>query len=140
MNTQEAPVIKSGAVGRIEQVVEDRHCTQRGAYKIFSTPNMVQFLENAAIEALKPVLGENRISVGTMVEVRHLAPTPVGMRVAAEAVVRQVEGARVVFDVELSDGFEKVGVAVHERYVLDMDRYFRRLEKKIAVAQDIERT
>jgi predicted thioesterase len=131
----EEPLIKVGAVGRFEHLIEDRHCTQRGDHQIFSTPNMVQFLEWAAIEALKPVLRADQISVGTKVEVQHLAPTPKGMTVRAEATVRQVEGARVLFEVELSDGLDKVGSATHERYVLDSDRYFRRLEKKVAAAK-----
>jgi fluoroacetyl-CoA thioesterase len=130
------PVVKPGTVGRFEHVVEERHCTQRGEHKIFSTPNMVQFLEWAAIEALKPVLRSDQISVGTNVEVKHLAPTPLGMTVRAEATVREVDGARIVFDVELFDDIDKVGTAAHERYVLDLDRYMRRLEKKVAAAKE----
>lgn len=130
--------IAPGAKGSFEHVVEERHCTTRGAYKIFSTPNMVQLLEWAAIEALKPHLVKGQISVGTLVEVRHQAPTPLGGTVRAEAVVREVEGARVVFDVEIFDAQEKVGSAVHERYVLDFDRYIRRLEKKIAAGKETQ--
>jgi fluoroacetyl-CoA thioesterase len=130
------PVVKPGAVGRFEHIVEERHCTQRGEHKIFSTPNMVQFLEWAAIEALKPVLRPDQISVGTNVEVKHLAPTPLGMTVRAEATVREVDGARIVFDVELFDDIDKVGTAAHERYVLDLDRYMRRLEKKVVAAKE----
>lgn len=84
--------LKPGAKGRHEHVVEDRHCTQRGDHKIFSTPNMVQLLEWAAIDALKPHLGVGQISVGTHIDVKHLAPTLKGMKVRAEAVVREVQG------------------------------------------------
>lgn len=130
--------ITVGAKGSFEHVVEERHCTTRGDYKIFSTPNMVQLLEWAAIEALKPFLAEGQISVGTHVDVRHQAPTPLGGTVRAEAVAREVEGARVLFDVEIFDAQEKVGSAVHERYVLDFDRYIRRLEKKIAAGKETQ--
>ncbi len=124
--------LEPGVKGRHEHVVEERHCTQRGEHKIFSTPNMVQLLEWAAIDALKPHLGAGQISVGTHIDVKHLAPTLMGMRVRAEAVVREISGARVLFDVEIFDDVEKVGAATHERYVLDLDRYVRRLEKKAA--------
>jgi predicted thioesterase len=136
----EDAIIKPGITGQFEHAVEERHCTQRGEHKIFSTPNMVQFLEWAAIDALKPVLRADQISVGTHVDVKHLAPTPLGMRIRAEAKVREVDGARVVFDVELSDGIDKVGSATHERYVLDLDRYMRRLGKKVAASRAGETT
>jgi fluoroacetyl-CoA thioesterase len=134
------PAIKPGTVGHFQHVVEERHCTQRGEHKIFSTPNMVQFLEWAAIEALKPALRPDQISVGTHVDVKHLAPTPLGMRIRAQATVREVDGARVVFDVELFDEVDTVGKASHERYVLDLDRYMRRLEKKVAAANVLKET
>jgi predicted thioesterase len=121
-----------GAKGSAAHLVEDRHCTQRGDYRIFSTPNMVQLLENAAIDALKPYLGEGQVSVGTWIEVQHLAPTPKGMTVRAEAVVREIDRARVTFDVEIFDDIEKIGAAVHDRFILDLDRYLPRLEKKLA--------
>lgn len=126
--------VSVGCKGYHELEVEDRHVTRRGDYDIFSTPNMVFLLEHAAIDALKPFLTEGQISVGTCVEVRHLAPTLKGTRVRAEAVAREVNGARILFDVEIFDQFEKVGTAVHERYILDLDRYVRRLEKKIAAS------
>lgn len=125
-------VLKPGMKGHHELAVEDRHCTQRGDYKIFSTPNMVQLLEWAAIDALKPHLGAGQISVGTHIDVKHLAPTLKGMQVRAEAVVCEVAGPRILFEVEIFDGVEKVGAATHERFVLDLDRYVRRLEKKAA--------
>jgi predicted thioesterase len=124
--------IAVGLRGHAEIEVQDPSCTQRGEYKIFSTPNMVLLLERAAIEALAPHLDNNQVSVGTRVDVKHLAPTLKGMRARAEATVREVEGARILFDVEIFDDLEKVGSAVHERFILDLDRYVRRLEKKVA--------
>ena len=127
-----------GDTGRIEMDVEERHCTRRGDFQIFSTPNMVMFLEMAAIEALRPRLPEGMVSVGTRVEVRHLAPTPIGMRVRAEAQVQEVDGARVVFQVKIFDETEQVGEAVHERYVLDLERYTRRLSKKVGAFSEAQ--
>jgi predicted thioesterase len=124
--------ITVGLRGNAEIEVQDPSCTQRGDYKIFSTPNMVLLLERAAIEALAPHLDSNKVSVGTRVDVQHLAPTLKGMRARAEATVREVEGSRVLFDVDVFDDLEKVGSAVHERFILDLDRYVRRLEKKVA--------
>lgn len=129
--------IKPGNTGRVEIEVEERHCTRRGDHQIFSTPNMVMLLETAAIEALRPHLPEGMISVGTRVEVRHLAPTPLGLRVKAEAEVQSVEGAKVSFAVKIFDQMEQVGEASHDRYLLDMQRYTGRLAKKLNAAADV---
>lgn len=128
--------LTAGVSGRLELQVAEEHCTRRGEYQIFSTPNMVKLLEFAAIDALRQVLKEGQISVGTRVDVRHLAPTLLGMTVRVEARVREVDGMRVVFDVEVFDGLDKVGEAVHERHVLELGRYAQRLEKKRSLWND----
>jgi fluoroacetyl-CoA thioesterase len=121
-----------GTRAELTRAVESRWCTQRGQHLIFSTPSMVQLAERAAMEALAPVLGPGQISVGTFVEIRHLAPTPEGMSVRAIAEVTEIEGARVAFKIEIFDDLAKVGEASHQRFILDMERYVRRLEKKKA--------
>ena len=119
-----------GAKAEVEWIAERRWCTQRGAYHIFSTPSLVQIAERAAIAVLAPVLSEDQVSVGSHVGIRHLAPTLEGMKVRAVATVSEIDKARIVFQVEIFDDIEKVGEATHERFVLDLSRYVRRLEKK----------
>jgi predicted thioesterase len=68
--------------------------------------------------------------VGTRVDVRHLAPTPVGMEVRLRAEILEVEGRRLRFRVEAWDAVEKIGEADHERFVIDWDRFIQRVEKK----------
>jgi predicted thioesterase len=124
--------LRPGARGEVGWTVEAQHCTRRGEYDIFSTPAMVMLLETAAMEAMAPFLGEGQGSVGSSVAVRHLAPTLKGMRIRAVATVREVDRRRVAFDVEVWDDVEKVGEADHERFVVDLDRYERRLDQKRA--------
>ncbi len=119
-----------GAQGHSEIVVGDEHCTTRGEYKILSTPNMVSLLERAAIDALQPFLDETTTSVGTRVDVRHLGPSLRGARVRAEAVVRSTDGPKIEFEVDVYEGDKRVGTAHHERYVLDLARYMRRLAER----------
>lgn len=121
-----------GLSGEVSWNVDRKWCTQRGDYHIFSTPSMVQLAEKAAIEALLPVLDVGQISVGTRVDIRHLAPTLEGMKVRAVANLFEKEDSRLNFKVEIFDDLVKVGEAIHERFVLDLDRYVRRLEKKRA--------
>jgi predicted thioesterase len=121
-----------GARGELRWLVEQRWCTQRGEHFLFSTPSMVQLAERAAMEVLAPVLAPGQISVGTHVEIRHLAPTPEGMTVRAIAEVTEIEAARVAFKIEIFDDLVKVGEASHQRFILDMERYVQRLEMKKA--------
>lgn len=125
-------VLKPGLSAELTWQVERKLCTQRGEWFIFSTPSMVQLVERAAIESLAPVLADGQITVGTKVEIQHQAPTLEGMPVRAVATLKTVDGARLTFEVAVFDDLGKVGEAVHERFVLDLDRYVRRLEKKRA--------
>lgn len=119
-----------GATGTLTWIVEDRHCTVRGGEAIFSTPNLVALVEEAAIEALAPYLSEDESSVGARVDVRHVAATPRGMRVRATATVREVDRRRVTFDVIVDDEVERIGEAAHDRFVIDIDRFTQRLKAK----------
>jgi predicted thioesterase len=124
--------LQPGISAEIAWEVERKWCTQRGDWHIFSTPSMVQLVERAAIVALAPVLREGQITVGTRVDIQHLAPTLEGMTARAVATLKEVDGSRLTFDIEVFDDLVKVGQAKHERFVLDLDRYVGRLEKKRA--------
>jgi predicted thioesterase len=124
--------LKPGLTGTLDRVVEAQHCTVRGEYAVFSTPAMVSLLEEAADETMRPYLGPGQDSVGVRVDVHHLAATPKGMRVRATATVREIDRRRVTFDVVIEDEVEKVGEAIHDRFIIDGDRYTERLKQKAA--------
>jgi len=124
--------IPLGTASELSWTVERKWCTQRGSFQIFSTPSMVQLAELAAIQMLAPFLGADRISVGVRIDIQHLAPTLEGMQVHARSTLTAVDGARLTFEFEIFDSQAQVGAGTHERFVLDMARYMRRLEKKKA--------
>ena len=98
---------------------------------VFATPWMIALLENACNALLRPHLPEGGGSVGTMVHVRHLAPTPVGSNVRARATVLEIAGRRVLFQVEAADDVEKIAEGRHERFaVADMARFLARAQAK----------
>lgn len=97
---------------------------------VFATPMMVTIMENAALNAVRDYLDPGESAVGTLVNVRHLAPTPAGNQVTAEAVVTKVDGRRIEFDVIARDEFEQIGNGTHERMVVDLARLARRLDAK----------
>ena len=83
--------------------------------KILSTPNMVALMENAALELAKDYLAEDQTTVGAEVHCRHLAPTPVGMKVSATARLREIERRKLWFDIEVNDEKGKCGEGWHLR-------------------------
>jgi predicted thioesterase len=99
---------------------------------VLSTPWLVNFLEKAGREALKPLLEDGENSVGMEIEVKHLAPTPVGQTVTCLARVIRVDDRVVDFQVEASDESELIARGFHKRAIIEMDRFARRVEKKRA--------
>ena len=98
----------------------------------FATAEMVKLMEFAAYQVLEPFYEEQETSVGVRVEVQHLAPTPLGMRVRAKARLTQIDGRRFFFDIEAYDEKEQIGRGTNERFVIDVDRFRDRLEKKMS--------
>jgi fluoroacetyl-CoA thioesterase len=96
--------------------------------QVFATPMMVTIMENAALNAVRAYLDSGESAVGTVVNVRHLAATPVGHQVTATAEVTKVDGRRIEFKVSARDETEEIGTGTHERMVVDMAR----LDKKLA--------
>ncbi len=95
-----------------------------------STPAMIQWMEICCRDAILPHLDEGQDSVGVKVDIEHLAATPMGQQVMYTATVVTIEGRRVRFRVEASDGSETLGQGVHDRYVIDVERFAARLRKK----------
>jgi fluoroacetyl-CoA thioesterase len=98
--------------------------------QVFATPMMVTAMENAALNAVREYLDPGESAVGTVVNVRHLAATPVGHQVTAEAEVTKVDGRRIEFKVSARDEAEKIGEGTHERMVVDLARLGQKLAAK----------
>lgn len=117
-------------LGRVETQVDASMTAAAmgsGLVQGLSTPTMIALMEAAAVEALTPGLEPGTSSVGTRVDVRHLAPTPVGMRVVAEARVVEVDGRRVVLAVSVADERGPIGEGTHERFIIDTASFADRL-------------
>jgi fluoroacetyl-CoA thioesterase len=97
---------------------------------VFATPMMITVMENAALNAIREYLEPGESAVGTTVDVRHLAATPAGQDVTAEAEVTAVDGRRVFFNVSARDETEEIGRGTHERMVVDLRRLGERLARK----------
>jgi len=123
--------IPLGAKGSFNLLVQPEHLANR--FKdatlppVFATPVMIMAMENAALNAVRPYLDPGESAVGTAVNVRHLAATPAGRRVSAEAEVTKVEGRQIEFNVRANDGAKEIGAGSHSRVVIDMAKFMRRL-------------
>lgn len=106
-----------------------------GELDVLATPAMVALVEETAWRSVAPYLEPGQGTVGSKVEVAHLAPTPVGMTVRCQTELTQVDRRRLVFAVEVSDGAGPVGRGTHERFIVDNARF---LAKAQAKAQDGE--
>lgn len=101
-----------------------------GLVPVYSTPALVGQMENTAVVALAGHLPAGQTTVGGRIDIRHLAPTPVGMKVRAVAELTGVEGRKLVFRIEAWDEVEKVGDALHERFVIDEAKFMARVQGK----------
>jgi fluoroacetyl-CoA thioesterase len=128
--------IPLGAKGQFTLVVQAEHLANRfkdsALPPVLATPVMIMVVENAALNAIKAYLEPGQSAVGTRVDIRHLAPTPVGARVVGEAEVTGVDGRRIQFTVRATDDTEEIGTGTHERVIVDLARLARRLDAKRA--------
>lgn len=97
---------------------------------VLSTPWLVAHLEYAARRALAPCLSDDERSIGSFIEVEHLAPVPEGFTVVCRARIIRADGRIVTFQVEAHDGVELVARGLHRRRVIDVDRFARRVARK----------
>jgi fluoroacetyl-CoA thioesterase len=102
-----------------------------GSSRVLATPWMIAFMERVSHRLLTCCLPDGFSSVGTHVDVRHLAPTPVGATIHVRAEVLSLDGNKISFLVEAWDSVEKIGEGKHDRVVIDEARFWRRVEKKL---------
>ncbi|MFH1084870.1 MAG: thioesterase family protein [Chloroflexota bacterium] len=122
--------IQPGLTATLTLRVEPAHLASRwgsGGVDVLATPQMIGLMESAAVAALDAHLPEGYCSVGTRVEVTHLAATPVGGRVAAQATLIELDGRRAVFDVVAHDEVAKIGEGRHERFIVHRERFMARV-------------
>ena len=126
--------IEVGIKGRAEDTVRPENTAQAacsGALPVYGTPFMCALMENASWTSLVPYLEEGEVTVGTRLEITHDSATPVGMKVWAESEVTAVEGRRVVLKVSAYDERGLIGQGVHERFVIQNERFLAKTAKKL---------
>ena len=124
-----------GLMGKSEMIVREEDLVSRiggVTLDVLSTPRLIQLLESAAVAAIQGFVRPDQISLGTLVKVRHLAATPLGMRVTAHSVLKEVDDRRLLFWIDAHDELEKVAEGEHERILVSRERFINKVEKKKA--------
>jgi fluoroacetyl-CoA thioesterase len=119
-----------GMLGDSRLVVDDARTAEAfgaGGVRVLGTPAMIGLMENAAWQLVQPEMEPGETTVGTLVSVRHLAATPVGVQVVASAELVEIDGRRLVFRVTARDERQLVGEGTHERMRVRLDRFLARL-------------
>ncbi|MDR0841637.1 MAG: thioesterase family protein [Christensenellaceae bacterium] len=127
-------MIAIGTKGRVERRVTKAMLAKTmasGALEVLATPIMIAFMEEAAQNAIAPLLPQGQTSVGSKLNIEHLSPTPEGMLVWAQCEVTGVEGRHVRFDVTAGDSQGLIGRGTHERVVVDAERFLQKCRGKM---------
>ena len=102
-----------------------------GDLEVYATPAMIALMEETASESVKPGLEAGQGSVGTCIAIKHLAATPIGMRVRCESELVEVDGRRLVFHITAYDEKDKIGEGTHERFIISNDKFQSKVNSKL---------
>ena len=125
--------MEKGIKFSIERKVTE-HMTARvmgsGTLDVFATPSMIALIEETAWRSVAPQLESGMATVGTLLNVAHVAPTPVGMTVKCETELTEVDGRRLVFSVKVSDECGEIGRGTHERFIINEEKFQKKANTK----------
>lgn len=130
-------MLQIGITGRREVAVTEGNTAKAlgsGELEVFATPAMVALVEETAWRSVAPALEPGQGSVGTRLELDHVSATPLGMTVACETVLVEIDGRRLVFAVQVMDAGGLVGKGTHERFVVQNDRFLAKAARKTGEA------
>jgi predicted thioesterase len=125
--------LSAGLEGKAEKTVEYQDTAKAvasGLAEVFATPSMIALMENAAYTAVQPHLPDGMSTVGISISARHLAATPMGLKVWATATLKAVDGRKLTFAVTACDACEKIGEAEHVRFIIDEEKFLKKAYAK----------
>ncbi|MCD7819310.1 MAG: thioesterase family protein [Lachnospiraceae bacterium] len=126
-------MLKTGIKGQQSVLATEENSAKAlgsGTLEVFATPAMVALMELTAQVSVAPYLQEGEGTVGIRVDITHDAPTPLGMTVTCESELIEVDGRRLVFQVDAYDAQGKIGSGRHERFIINNERFQTKADKK----------
>ncbi len=126
--------LQVGIKGKKEIVVSEEMLASKigsGMIDVYATPYMVALMEATAQASVADAVGEGNVTVGTKLDVSHLAATPLGMKVSAESELVEVDGRRLAFKVSASDECGLIGEGMHERFIVGAEKFVAKCQAKM---------
>lgn len=136
-------MLKIGIKGAGEVAVTDAITARNvgsGTVAVLATPMMIALMEKTCLQSVRPYLEEGQDTVGTRVDVTHSAATPVGMTVRCESELVEIDRRRLVFRVTARDDAGIVGEGMHERFIIDIEKFQAKARTRIAIHHDLHET
>ena len=127
----EISVGMKGSASTVAEREDTAYEVGSGSLLVYATPCMVALMEGAACDAIAEALPEDKTSVGTELQIKHLSATPVGLEVRAEAEVTEVEGNTITFQVTAYDEAGKIGEGLHKRVVVTTQKFLDKTYSKL---------
>ncbi len=118
--------MNTGIMGEARETVNENNTALKmksGGLMVYATPAMIALAEQAAYKSVEPYLEEGQGTVGTLMNVKHMAATPVGMEITAKSELTSIEGRKLTFKIEVFDEREKIGEGVHERFIVNNEKF-----------------
>lgn len=126
--------METGIIGQEELVVNETNTAEAlgsGSLAVFATPAMIALMEKTARLSVAPFLEDGQSTVGTLVNVKHLSASPVGMKITCRTELKEIDRRRLVFHVECSDEAGIIGEGEHERFIIDEAKFMAKAEAKL---------
>ena len=126
-------MIKIGIIGEVKDIVNESNIAKTlrsGELRVYATPAMVALMEEAAYKSIQSELEDGKGTVGTVMNIKHIDSTPIGMEVTAKSELIEVDRRRLVFKVEAFDERGKIGEGIHERFIIDNEKFQIKTDNK----------
>lgn len=130
-------MLETGIKGEATETVTENNTAKAmgsGMLAVYATPAMIALIEKAACESVAPELEAGKGTVGILLNVKHLASSPVGMKITAKTELTEIDRRKLTFTVEAYDEAGKIGEGVHERFIIDNEEFQKKADGKRSVS------
>ncbi|UTC76348.1 thioesterase family protein [Treponema sp. OMZ 792] len=127
-------MLKTGINGKEEIIVNENHSAESlesGTLKVFGTPAMIALMEKTAWKSVQDYLEEGQGTVGTLLEIKHVSATPLGMKVYCESELTGIDGKKLIFSVKAYDETGLIGEGIHERFIVNNEKFQKKTNQKM---------
>ena len=122
---------KEGTAGTVVDQSNTAKTMGSGSLEVYATPALCDLMEKAACNCIEGCLEEGKTTIGTKLDISHLAATPIGMTVTCTARLIEIDNRRLLFEVTASDGVDTIGKGTHERFIVDAVKFMGKASSKL---------